>query len=119
MLSCRSSGSNGKMLFNLEILPLLSLYILFLLLFVIKTGMYLWSILRYITLTHINFHQPSANSTKYQKGVYDLGGGVLNVLHSYIKLESNNPKKFKLILNTLLYENSFYSLDEYFELQKN
>ena len=27
--------------------------------------------------------------------------------------------KFKLILQKFLYENSFYSLDEYFELKKN
>jgi hypothetical protein len=39
------------------------------------------------------------------------------MLPSYIKIESDNPKKFKLILQQLLYENSFYSLDEYFELQ--
>jgi len=37
----------------------------------------------------------------------------------YIKVESDNPKKFKLILQKCLYENSFYSLDEDFELQKN
>jgi len=40
------------------------------------------------------------------------------MLPSYIKIESDNPKKFKLILQTFLYENSFYSLDEYFELKK-
>jgi len=37
----------------------------------------------------------------------------------YIKMESDNPMKFKLILQKFLYENSFYSLDEYFELQKS
>jgi len=30
----------------------------------------------------------------------------------------DNPKKFKFIAQKCLYENSFYSLDEYFELQK-
>jgi len=38
---------------------------------------------------------------------------------SYIKIESDNVKKFKLILQKYLYKNSFYSLDEDFELQKN
>jgi hypothetical protein len=33
--------------------------------------------------------------------------------------ESDNPKKFKLILQKILYENSIYSLYEYFELQKS
>jgi len=43
---------------------------------------------------------------------------LFNMLPSYIKIESNIPKKFKLILQKFFYENSFYSLDEYFELQR-
>ena len=57
--------------------------------------------------------------TKYQKVVYYLGVKVCNFLPSYIKVESDNAKKFKMILQKILYENSFYSLDEYFELQNN
>jgi hypothetical protein len=38
------------------------------------------------------------------------------MLPSYIKIESDNPKKFKLILQKFLYKNFFYSLDEYFKL---
>jgi len=57
--------------------------------------------------------------TKYQKGVYYLVVKMFNMLPSYIKTESDNPKKFKLILQKFLYENSFYSLDEYLELQKS
>ena len=41
------------------------------------------------------------------------------MLPSNIKIESDNPKKFKLVLQKFLYENSFYSLDEYFEVQKS
>jgi hypothetical protein len=41
---------------------------------------------------------------------------VSNVLPSDIKIESDTPKKPELILQKLLYKNSFYSLDEYFEL---
>jgi hypothetical protein len=40
------------------------------------------------------------------------------MLPSYIKIEPDNLKKFKLILQKCLYKNSFYSLDEYFELPK-
>jgi len=65
-----------------------------------------------------NFHQSSVNLTKYQKRVYYLGVNVFNILPSYIKIDSDNPKKFKLILQKLFIENSFYSWDEYFELQK-
>ena len=32
---------------------------------------------------------------------------------------SDNPKKFKVVLQKFLYENIFYSLDEYFELYKS
>jgi len=46
------------------------------------------------TRQHANFHQPYVNLTKYQKGVY-LGVNVFNMLRSYTKTESDNPKKFK------------------------
>jgi len=35
-----------------------------------------------------------------------------------IHIESDNPKKFKLVLQKFLYKNSFYSLDEYFQSRK-
>jgi len=80
-----------------------------------------WSILRYIidTRQHANIHQLSMNLTQYQKGVYYLGVKVFDMLPSYFKIKTDNPKKFKLVLQKFLYENSFYSLDEYFELQKS
>jgi hypothetical protein len=40
------------------------------------------------------------------------------MLPSYIKIESDNPMKIKLIVQKFIYENSFYFLNEYFELQK-
>ena len=70
------------------------------------------------TIQHANFHQPSVNITEYQKGAYCLGVKVYNMLPSYIKTESDNPKKFKTVLQNVLYKCSFYSLDEYFQLQK-
>jgi len=54
------------------------------------------------------------NLTKYQKGVYYLGVKVFNMLPTYVKIESDNPTKFKLVLQKCLYENSIYCLDEYF-----
>ena len=41
------------------------------------------------------------------------------MLPSYIKTEFDNPKKFKAVLQKFLHENSFYSLEEYFELLKS
>jgi hypothetical protein len=66
----------------------------------------------------VNFHQPSVNVAKFQKEVSNLDDKVFNMLPSYIKIESDNPKKFKLILQKILYENSFYSLVEYFQSRK-
>jgi len=65
----------------------------------------------------LHLHHPSVNTTKYQKGVHCIGVKVFNVLPFYIKAESDNPKKFKVLLQKYLCENSFYSLNEYFELQ--
>jgi len=71
------------------------------------------------TKQHAKFHQPSVNLTKYLKEVYYLGVKVFSKLPTYIKIESDNPKKFKVVLQKFLYENSFYSLDEYYKLQKS
>jgi hypothetical protein len=70
------------------------------------------------TRQHANFHKPIMDLTKYWKGVYCLGVTVFNMFPSYIKVEPDNPKIPKFILRKFLYENSFYSLDEYFDLQK-
>jgi len=70
------------------------------------------------TREHANFHQPSMNFTKYQKGECYLGVKVFHMLPSDIKKESDNTKKCRLTVQKFLYENYFYSLDEYFELQK-
>ena len=58
-------------------------------------------------------------SYMYPKRGYCLGVKMFNVLPSYIKIESDIYKKFKLILQKFLYENSFCSFHEYFELQKS
>jgi hypothetical protein len=46
--------------------------------------------------------------TSHQKGVYYLGVKVFNMLPPYIKTESDNPKKFKVVLQKFLHDNSFY-----------
>ena len=60
----------------------------------------------------------AARSTKRWR-VLLVGVKVFNILPSYIKIESYNPNKLTLIFQKFWYENSFYSFDEYFELQKN
>ena len=61
-------------------------------------------------------HHSASEATKYQKGVHYIGVKVFNMLPFYIEAEGDNPKKFKAVLQKHLYENSFYSLNEYFEL---
>ena len=68
------------------------------------------------TRQHANFHEPSVNVAKYQKGVYYLGVKVFSALPSDIKIEFNNPKKFKGVLQKFLCEKTFYSLHEYFDV---
>jgi hypothetical protein len=68
------------------------------------------------TRQHLKLHQPLSNLTKCQTGVYYLGIKVFSMLPSYMKQESNRPKRFKLILKKFLNINSFYSIEEYFQL---
>ena len=66
-MDCRSSDSCRKLFFNIEILPLLSQYILSLLLFLIKIMnqfMVNSEIYHIDTRQHANFHQTSVNRTK-------------------------------------------------------
>jgi hypothetical protein len=121
MTGCRYKDSCRKLFINLEILPLPSQYILSLLMFMIRSRS---QFLANSELHHINtrqcanFHKPFVNVAKYQKGVYCLGVKVVYVLPSDLKTEFNNPKKFKVVLQKCLCEKSFYSLDEYFDVQK-
>jgi hypothetical protein len=63
-----------------------------------------------------NFHQPSANLTKYQRRAFYMGLKIFNTLPVHIKQESDNPKKFESLLKKFLYEKSFYSLEEFYRL---
>jgi hypothetical protein len=120
MMGYKSNHSCRDLFVTLGILPLSSQYIFSLLLFLNKNKNQFKvnsEIYHYATRQHSNFHQPSPNLTNYQKGVCYLGAKVFNKLPSYIKEEFHNPNKFKLILKKFLNEKSFYSLQEYFELQ--
>ena len=97
MMGCRNRESCRKMFIKLKILPLPSLYILSLLLFVIKNKELFATdneIRSICTRQHLNFHQPPAYLAKYQTGVYYMGLKIFNTLPVYMKQESHNPKKF-------------------------
>jgi hypothetical protein len=105
---CRDSCR--KLFINLEILTLPSQYILSLLMFMIRnrSQFLVNSEIHHInSRQHANFHQPSVNVAKHQKEVYYLGVGVFSALHSDIKTEFNNPKKFKVVLQKFYMKNPF------------
>jgi hypothetical protein len=122
MMGCTSRDSCRKLFIKLKILPLPSVHVfpspicdkknkeLF------TTNHEIHSI---CTRQPLNFHQPPANLTKYQTGVYYMGLKIFNTLPAYIKQESDNHKKFESLLKKLLYANSFYSLEEFYRLFKS
>jgi hypothetical protein len=65
-----------------------------------------------------NFHLPSSNLSLYQKGVYFTGIKVFNNLPQSIKNLSNDTKQFKLAQNNYLQAHSYYSIDEYFSVNR-
>jgi hypothetical protein len=96
MSGSRHRDSCRKLFINLEILPLPSQYIFPLLMLTIRnrTQFVINSEIHHInSRQHTNFHLPSVNVAKYQKGVYYLGVKVFSALHPNIKTEFNNKKK--------------------------
>ena len=70
-MGCRSRDSRRKLFSNLKILPLPSQYILSLLVFVRRNKNQFpvnSTIHHFDTRQNANFHQPSVNVTKFQKG---------------------------------------------------
>ena len=98
---CTGRDSCRKLFSNLEILPFPSQYSFSVLLFTVRNKNHFLvnsEIYHIDTRQHANFHQPSLNITKYQKAAHCLGVKVYNMLPAYIKTESDNPKKFKMVL---------------------
>jgi hypothetical protein len=117
MTGSSNRDSCRKLFTTLKILPFPSLYIFFLLQFVIKNSeLFLTNnkTHKYSTRQQHNLHYPPANLKKYQTGVFYMGVKIYNSLPAFIKMESNNIKKFESLLKKFLLENSFYSLDEFY-----
>jgi hypothetical protein len=121
MMGSRSRDSCRKLFTSLKILPFPSLYIFFLLGFVIKNREIFTTnneIHNFSTHQCHNFHQPAANLKKYQTGAFYMGIKIYNSLPTYIKNESNNTKKFESLLKNFLCQNSCYSLEEFYNYCK-
>jgi len=103
---------------KLQILTLPSVYIFSLLNFVNKNRNYFVfnnDVHEFNTHFNHNLHLPTANLSLVQRGVLFSGSKIYNRLPSNIKL-FKDPKRFKSALKTYLIENTFYSVEEYYNL---
>jgi hypothetical protein len=66
-----------------------------------------------------NFHYPSSNLTTFQRGSYCFVIEVFKSLPPSIKNLVHDTKQFRSALKRFLLLNSFYSLEEYFNYNKN
>jgi len=66
------------------------------------------------TRDRYNLHPPVSHLTKYQKGVHYVGIRFFTYLLTSIKSLVNETKEFKKTLKRFLLDNSFYSMDEFF-----
>jgi len=117
MMGSKSRDSCRKLFTSLKILPFPSLYIFFLLRFVIKNRELFTTnneTHKYGTRQLHNLHYPPANLKKHQTVVFYRGVKIYNSLPIYIKKESNDINKFESLLKKFLLENSFYSMDEFY-----
>jgi hypothetical protein len=105
----------------LKILPLSAQYIYSLLMIVVNNRNLFLDNAELCTIktrNSYNLHSPLSHITKYQKGVHYAGIMVFNNLPTSIKCIANKTKTFKKTLKKFLLDNSFYSIDEYFNFKK-
>jgi hypothetical protein len=109
MIDYKSRVSCRNLFRRLEILPLLSQYILSLMRFVVKSKKFYLNSENYTKSTRQfnNFYQPVTNFTIYRRGVHYMGIKIFNNLPPYIKDISNNNRKFEICLKRFLLIHSF------------
>jgi hypothetical protein len=115
--SSNKNASCRELFKKLHILPLHSQYIYTILLFITKNKDQFSpnSHIHTINTRHNNnLYVPAANLTLYQKCVYYSEIKIFNHLPTTIKNLSDDKNKFQNELRKFLLNNSFYSLEEYF-----
>ena len=101
----------------MEILPLYSHYMFTLLMYVVNNKHLFTTTLavhNHNNRSATNFHLPTTNLTKYQKGAYYTGVKIVNYLPAHIKNVANEIQVFKKNFQRLLLDKLFYSIDDYF-----
>jgi hypothetical protein len=105
---------------KLGILTLYSQYIYSTIMFVVKNK----DIFKVNTEVHemntrqkLDFHVPSTRLTRIQKGLYYSGTTLFNALPLEIKQATHDIEKFEHTLKAFYITNSFYYVDEYFNIK--
>jgi len=101
----------------LKILPLSAQYVYSLLMFVGNNRNLFWDNAELYTIktkNSYNLHPPLSHLAKYQKGVHYAGIRIFNHLPTSIESIANETKEFKKAVKRFLLDNSFYSMDEFF-----
>jgi hypothetical protein len=102
---------------ELNIRPLQAQYILSMSMFVIaikESFTFNSQVHNCSTRTIYYLHYPQTNLAQFQKGICYIGIKIFNHLPAYIKSRCNDLRSFKLQLTTFLFQNSFYTCDEFF-----
>jgi hypothetical protein len=71
------------------------------------------------TRSHNDLQLPIANLSIFQKGVYFSGVKIFNNLPTDLKQTFCDVNKFKRAIKRFLLDNSFYSLEEYYNWKEN
>jgi len=120
MIKSKKMDSCRELFKTMEILPFFSQYIFSLLLHVVNNRHLFTENLEvhyHDTRSANNFHLSITNLTKYQKGANYAGIKVLIISNSHKECIELNTS-FKKTLTRFLLDNSFYSIDEYFNFNK-
>jgi hypothetical protein len=97
MMGCRKDVSCRNLFRKLKILPMMSQYILSLMMFIIKNQFTVNSKIQNINARqHKNLHHPTLNLTGYQQVIYYSRVWVYNKLPPHIKQLSDDPTNFEL-----------------------
>jgi hypothetical protein len=119
MMKAKPKDSCRELFKKLGILTLYSQYIFSTLMFALKHKDLLKvniEVHEINTRHKLDFHAPSVRLTKIQKGLYYSGITLFNALPLRMKEAAQDVKKFKYALKVFLIENSFYYVEEYFNM---
>lgn len=122
MVGAGHRDSCRRIFLSLKILPLPSLYIFSVLMFVVNNWKLFTNnsdIYSIVTRNSSNLYFPSANLSIYQKGTQFIGIKMFNNLPNNIKQLHGNVNLFKKTLRHFLHFHSFYSIDEFFKYKDN